>query len=301
VLFAEFLGAFFLVFICSTCVFVGSIMTYDALTTDKVLYVSLGYGLMHGLLVYTLSFPYQWDDMTWEHTRHLNPALTFCLLLLGRMHIRRAWKYWVVQLLGAIAATFVLFCCTPGVVMGSLETMSNTGIANSFVMSMIQSSTVIMVLIYTTFTTPASRILEVGDGLESHPQSEGEIRITVCSLIIICCGYTFAVSGGFMHPFITLSVLVLSGNISLASFFGPFLAAIVVVLLILAMGACRRARTRGEVQLVPMIMKKRDDDYGYILDSDADLGLSHALNNATANVPDTPKAGTTGSTNTGTR
>ncbi len=157
VLFAEFIGTFFLVFMCSACVFVGSIMTYDALTTDKILYVSLGYGLMHGLLVYTLSFPYQYDDMLWEHTRHMNPAITLVLLMLRRIHIRRAWKYWVVQALGAMSATFVLFCCTPPYPMGSMETLKGTGYQHSFTMSLVCTSTVLFVLLTTTFTVPNAR------------------------------------------------------------------------------------------------------------------------------------------------
>jgi hypothetical protein len=99
--------------------------------------------------------------------------------------------------------------------------------------------------------------LEVGDGLESHAQTESEIRITVCSLIIMACSYTFGVSGGFMHPFITLSVLTLSGSISVASFFGPFLGAGMVLLIMWLFSLCKRSRSREDLHRVPMIMKRR--------------------------------------------
>jgi hypothetical protein len=57
-----------------------------------------------------------------------------------------------------------------------------------------------------------------------------------------------------MHPFITLSVAVLSGHVSLASLFGPFLASGIAWVIIYLVGLCQRSRTMADVYLVPMIM-----------------------------------------------
>jgi len=86
---AEFIGTFALIFI-------GAGAAALALGT-------VGVALAHGFVIVVFAYAYGHISGT-----HINPAVTFGLLIAGEIKIREAIGYWVVQFLGAIAAGFVL-------------------------------------------------------------------------------------------------------------------------------------------------------------------------------------------------
>lgn len=62
---------------------------------------------------------------------HLNPAVTFGLLVGGKIDLRRSVAYWIAQLAGASAAAFILlFLFTNQMDPGSGKTLANTIVSN---------------------------------------------------------------------------------------------------------------------------------------------------------------------------
>jgi aquaporin TIP len=96
---AEFIGAFTLIFI--GC---GSIVV-AAGTGDKALIgVAIANGLAIGVMVCAMGY---------ISGAHFNPAITFGVLLTGRIHVRLAAWYWVAQLAGASAAALLVKLLLP--------------------------------------------------------------------------------------------------------------------------------------------------------------------------------------------
>ena len=92
-LLAELIGTFALIFIGAGAV----------VTTDNIVAIALA----HGLVIVAFAYAYGHHSGT-----HINPAVTFAMLVAGEIKIRTAISYWVVQFmgatLGALALSFAL-------------------------------------------------------------------------------------------------------------------------------------------------------------------------------------------------
>lgn len=92
---AEFIGTFALIFIGAGAL---------AITEANL----VGVALAHGLVIVTFAYAYGHISGT-----HINPAVTFALLIAGEIQIVAAVGYWVVQFLGGILGAFVLKAVLP--------------------------------------------------------------------------------------------------------------------------------------------------------------------------------------------
>ena len=97
---AEFLGTFTLCFAGQ-----GAIVMQQAAGTNNLLVIAVAHGLALSVMISALG--------TWSGG-HLNPAVTFGFWVTRRMSLTSAITYWVSQLLGAIAASFLLRAVVPG-------------------------------------------------------------------------------------------------------------------------------------------------------------------------------------------
>ena len=91
---AEFLGTFTLCFAGQ-----GAIVMQQAAGTNNLLVIAVAHGLALAVMISALG--------TWSGG-HFNPAVTFGFWVTRRMSLTSAITYWVSQLLGAIAASFLL-------------------------------------------------------------------------------------------------------------------------------------------------------------------------------------------------
>jgi MIP family channel proteins len=97
---AEFLGTFTLCFIGQ-----GAIVLQQASGTNSLLVIAIAHGLALCVMVSALG---AWSG------GHFNPAVTFGFVFTRRMSLTSAITYWVSQLAGAIAASFLLRAVVPG-------------------------------------------------------------------------------------------------------------------------------------------------------------------------------------------
>jgi MIP family channel proteins len=97
---AEFLGTFTLCFAGQ-----GAIVMQQAAGTNNLLVIAVAHGLALAVMISALG--------TWSGG-HFNPAVTFGFWVTRRMSLTSAITYWVSQLLGAIAASFLLRAVVPG-------------------------------------------------------------------------------------------------------------------------------------------------------------------------------------------
>jgi len=97
---AEFLGTFTLCFAGQ-----GAIVMQQAAGTNNLLVIAIAHGLALSIMISALV---QWSGA------HFNPAVTFGIWITRRMSLTSAITYWVSQLLGAIAASFLLRAVVPG-------------------------------------------------------------------------------------------------------------------------------------------------------------------------------------------
>ena len=97
---AEFLGTFTLCFAGQ-----GAIIMQQAAGTNNLLVIAVAHGLALAVMISALG--------TWSGG-HFNPAVTFGFWVTRRMSLTSAITYWVSQLLGAIAASFLLRAVVPG-------------------------------------------------------------------------------------------------------------------------------------------------------------------------------------------
>ena len=97
---AEFLGTFTLCFIGQ-----GAIVMQQAAGTGSLLVVAVAHGLALATMISALG--------AWSGA-HFNPAVTLGFVVTRRMSLTSAVTYWVSQLSGAIAASFLLRAVVPG-------------------------------------------------------------------------------------------------------------------------------------------------------------------------------------------
>ncbi len=97
---AEFLGTFTLCFIGQ-----GAVIMQQASGGDSLLVVAIAHGLALATMISALG--------AWSGA-HFNPAVTLGFVITRRMSLTSAITYWVSQLVGAIAASFLLRSVMPG-------------------------------------------------------------------------------------------------------------------------------------------------------------------------------------------
>jgi aquaporin Z len=97
---AEFLGTFTLCFIGQ-----GAVVMQQATGGGSLLVVAAAHGLALAVMISALG---AWSG------GHLNPAVTLGFVVTRRMSLTSAITYWVSQLSGAIAASFLLRAVVPG-------------------------------------------------------------------------------------------------------------------------------------------------------------------------------------------
>ncbi len=97
---AEFLGTFALCFIGQ-----GSIIMQQATGANSLLVIAVAHGLALGTMISALGV---WSG------GHFNPAVTMGFVVARRMSLTSAITYWVSQVLGAVAASFLLRSVMPG-------------------------------------------------------------------------------------------------------------------------------------------------------------------------------------------
>jgi MIP family channel proteins len=97
---AEFLGTFTLCFIGQ-----GAIVMQRATGEDGLLVIAVAHGLALATMISALG--------AWSGA-HFNPAVTFGFVITRRMSLTSAITYWLSQLAGAVAASFLLRSIVPG-------------------------------------------------------------------------------------------------------------------------------------------------------------------------------------------
>lgn len=97
---AEFLGTFALCFIGQ-----GAIVMQQAAGTESLLVIAAAHGLALATMISALG--------SWSGA-HFNPAVTLGFVITRRMSLTSAITYWLSQLVGAIAASFLLRSVVPG-------------------------------------------------------------------------------------------------------------------------------------------------------------------------------------------
>ena len=108
---AEFIGTFTLIFIGAGA---GAIASTAGIG-------QLGVAWAHGLALMVIV--YCWGSISGAH---VNPAVTFGVLLAGRMGFVRTLLYWIAQCLGAVAAAYLLqYLLTPGAGVGPGQTIGS--------------------------------------------------------------------------------------------------------------------------------------------------------------------------------
>lgn len=97
---AEFFGTFALIFVG---VGAAAVSQFDGVSSGLV-----GIALAHGLTIACMA-----SATGAISGGHLNPAVTFGLLLAGKTQLQTAIGYWIAQLAGAAAGAFLLKLCLP--------------------------------------------------------------------------------------------------------------------------------------------------------------------------------------------
>lgn len=108
---AEFIATLLFVFLGAGTVVVTGNLLGEALGAARLLAIALAHGLAITLLVAATAH---------RSGGHLNPAVTFAVLLAGKIGARRAAGYAVAQLVGAAAGAWLLALVLPAAAAGSL-------------------------------------------------------------------------------------------------------------------------------------------------------------------------------------
>jgi MIP family channel proteins len=109
-LFAEFLGTFALIFFSVGAVCADQYLRSAGQPAFGVLGVAIASGLTYAIMVSAVGH---------ISGGHLNPAVTVGFWVTRRLNTLQALFYWIAQLLGAVAATYVLIAIAPDTVWSS--------------------------------------------------------------------------------------------------------------------------------------------------------------------------------------
>ena len=109
-LFAEFLGTFALIFFSVGAICADQYLRSAGQPAFGVLGVAIASGLTYAIMVSAVGH---------ISGGHLNPAVTVGFWVTRRLNTLQALFYWIAQLLGAVAATYVLIAIAPDTVWSS--------------------------------------------------------------------------------------------------------------------------------------------------------------------------------------
>lgn len=106
-LLAEFIGTFVVIFFAIGAICADQYLHASGQTPIGTLGTALAYGLAYAIMVSAVSH---------ISGGHLNPAVTAGYWVTRRLGTLQALLYWIAQLLGAMAATYLLFAIVPDVI-----------------------------------------------------------------------------------------------------------------------------------------------------------------------------------------
>lgn len=179
-LIAEFLGAFALVFVG-----VGAIAATQG---GELIVIAFAHGLAIGLSIVALGA---------ISGGHFNPAVTFGMLITGRINLTGAIGYWIAQLLGGLVAAFFI-----GALYGSSAVASGTPVPGA-------NHTAVQALMMEIFLTFFLVSVIFGAAVHGSYTFAGlAIGLTI-TMDILAGG---AVSGAAMNPARVLGPAIVGGN-----------------------------------------------------------------------------------------
>jgi len=232
---AELVSCFMLIFLGLGAVYSSAIVTFDVVTTDRVLYIALAYGMVFSACIYAFSYPAA-DSRAVPNIRHLNPAMTLVLLLTGRFGIGKTILYWIAQVTGAGLAVISIYYCTP---------LSKTDIHTAYplldgvqtwqmwLMEFVVSIMVLFALLMTNFAAVAwKKQPSIRSRVDEDTQlTNHELNSLTSGFIIFAAIFAAGpISGGYVNPLFGLGIGILNGTYKASSLVAP-LAAVVVALL----------------------------------------------------------------------
>ena len=204
---AEFIGTFSLTFIGA-----GAIIATGG---GNLVAIALAHGLALSMAVYASGH---------ISGGHINPAVTICMLVTGKIKPPAAVAYIAVQLLGAVVAAFVLNSCLPGdavekvklgATLGSLSAPEN-------------AATIIIVEAILTFLLVTTIFAVAVDSRGAKNIYGFAIGLTVC-FNILCAG---AFTGASMNPARSFGPALVGGHwdIHHCYWIGPIIGAVLAAL-----------------------------------------------------------------------
>eukprot|EP00244_Chara_vulgaris_P012074 TRINITY_DN622_c0_g1_i4.p1 TRINITY_DN622_c0_g1~~TRINITY_DN622_c0_g1_i4.p1 ORF type:complete len:218 (-),score=23.52 TRINITY_DN622_c0_g1_i4:216-809(-) len=131
---------------------------------------------------------------------HINPAVTFGIVLSGKLSILRGLMYWIGQLLGAVVGAELLVLSTPSKYQGSLgshalgaDISSSSGLIIEIILT--------FMLVFTVFGTAVDK---------RGPAAIAPLAIGLSVLVGIVVGFPF--TGGSMNPARSFGPALVSGT-----------------------------------------------------------------------------------------
>ena len=179
--FSELIGTFALIFIGA-----------GAAAIDGELIVI---ALAHGMVIIGLAYAYGHHSGT-----HINPAVTFGLLIAGEIKTKTAINYWIMQfaggILGAAALSFVLGGSTSGLGATQFNT-AETSVSQALVLELILTFLLVNTIMNTAVSGKAGNLAGLAIG----------------STLIFCILMGGPITGASLNPARTLGPALLTGNL----------------------------------------------------------------------------------------
>ena len=179
--FSELIGTFALVFIGAGAAAIGGELIVVALA--------------HGMVIIGLAYAYGHHSGT-----HINPAVTFGLLIAGEIKTKTAINYWIMQfaggILGAAALSFVLGGSTSGLGATQFDTTA-TSVSQALVLELILTFLLVNTIMNTAVSGKAGNLAGLAIG----------------STLIFCILMGGPITGASLNPARTLGPALLTGNL----------------------------------------------------------------------------------------
>lgn len=156
----------------------------------------VGVALAHGLVV--LAFAYAYGHLSGTH---INPAVTFGLLVGGEIKLRDALSYWVVQLLGGIVGALVLRFMIAGTEfagngLGATTLAPGVGVLAGFIIELVLTFFLMNTIYNTAVSNKAGQMAPLAIGLT----------------LVFCILMGGPLTGASLNPARTLGPAIASGN-----------------------------------------------------------------------------------------
>ena len=179
--FSELIGTFALIFIGAGAAAIGGELIVIALA--------------HGMVIIGLAYAYGHHSGT-----HINPAVTFGLLIAGEIKTKTAISYWIMQfaggILGAAALSFVLGGSTSGLGATQFNT-AETSVSQALVLELILTFLLVNTIMNTAVSGKAGNLAGLAIG----------------STLIFCILMGGPITGASLNPARTLGPALLTGNL----------------------------------------------------------------------------------------